>query len=168
MTRKYDMTIANDSVAAAEYREILNPATGDVVGLAAVATTADLDAAVAAAGGAFVAWSATDDGTRKAACHAIADVLEKNAAELAELRGVGLVVERAGDQHVKVGVPGLAGGEHQVLAADRAELRADENARALLRAVVALPFDVAALGADELSRPDGGGPEVDLRGTDRA
>jgi len=85
VTRKYDMTIANDSVAVGEYREIFNPATGDVVGLAAVATTADLDAAVAAANAAFVTWSTTDDDTRKAACHAIADVLEKNAGELAEL-----------------------------------------------------------------------------------
>ena len=85
MTRKYDMTIANDTVAADEYREILNPATGDVVGLAAVATEADLEAAVTAAAEVFATWSGTDDDTRRAACHAIADVLEANIGELAEL-----------------------------------------------------------------------------------
>lgn len=85
MTKKYDMTIGNDVIAADEYREILDPATGDVVGLAPVATGADLDAAVAAASEAFATWSQTDDDTRRAACHAIADILEANAAELAEL-----------------------------------------------------------------------------------
>ncbi|MGI9344116.1 MAG: aldehyde dehydrogenase family protein, partial [Gammaproteobacteria bacterium] len=85
MTKKYDMTIGNDTVAADEYREILDPATGAVVGLAPVATKADLDAAVATAGAVFATWSQADDETRRAACHAIADVLEANAAELAEL-----------------------------------------------------------------------------------
>ena len=47
------MTIGNDTVAADEYREILDPATREIVGLAPVATSADLDAAVAAAGDAF-------------------------------------------------------------------------------------------------------------------
>lgn len=79
------MTIANDTVATDEYREILDPATGDVVGLAAVANEANLAAAVAAAGEAFTAWSGTDDDTRQIACHAIANVLEENTGELAEL-----------------------------------------------------------------------------------
>jgi len=35
MIRKYDMAIANDSVAAGEYREVFDPAAGEVVGLAA-------------------------------------------------------------------------------------------------------------------------------------
>ena len=55
-----------------------------------------------------------------------------DAAELVELRGVGLVVEGAGDQHVEVGVAGLAGGRHQIGALDGAELRADEDGGALL------------------------------------
>ena len=56
-----------------------------------------------------------------------------DAAELAELRGVGLVVEGAGDQHVEAGVAGLAGGGDQVGALDGAELGADEDGGALLR-----------------------------------
>jgi len=85
VTRKYDMTIANDSVTSGEYREIFNPAIGEVIGLAAVATTADLDAAVDAASAAFATWSVTGDDKRQAACHAMADVMENNARELAEL-----------------------------------------------------------------------------------
>ena len=54
-----------------------------------------------------------------------------DAAEFAELRGVGLVVEGAGDEHVEIGVAGLAGGLHQVRTGDGAELRADEDGGAL-------------------------------------
>ena len=57
----------------------------------------------------------------------------RDAAELVELGGVGLVVEGAGDQHVEAGVAGLAGGGDQVGARHGAELGADEDARALLR-----------------------------------
>jgi hypothetical protein len=38
----------------------------------------------------------------------------RDAAELVELGGVGVVVEGAGDQHVEAGVAGLAGGGDQV------------------------------------------------------
>ena len=57
-----------------------------------------------------------------------------DAAELVELRGVGVVVEGAGDQHVEVGVAGLAGGGDQVGARDGAELGADEDGGAFLGA----------------------------------
>ena len=85
MTHIYPMTIANQSVAGHEQREIHDPATGEIVGLAPVGTTTDLDEAVAAATAAFPGWSAEDSETRKGACHALADVLEKHAGELAEL-----------------------------------------------------------------------------------
>jgi hypothetical protein len=39
----------------------------------------------------------------------------RDAAEFAELRGVGLVVEGAGDHDVEVSVAGLAGGGDQIL-----------------------------------------------------
>ena len=55
-----------------------------------------------------------------------------DAAELAELRGVGVVVEGAGDQHVEVGVGGLAHRRHEIGAGDGAELRADEDVPARL------------------------------------
>ena len=72
-----------------------------------------------------------------------------DAAELVELRGVRLVVEGAGDQHIETGIAGLAGGGDQVGALDGAELRADEDGGALL----GLAFHVAAFGADEVARP---------------
>ena len=43
----------------------------------------------------------------------------RNAAELVEFGGVGLVVEGAGDQHVEIGVARLAGGRDQVWRAAR-------------------------------------------------
>ena len=55
-----------------------------------------------------------------------------DAAELVELRGVGVVVEGAGDEHVEAGVAGLAGGGDEVGAGDGAELRADEDGGAFL------------------------------------
>ena len=77
----------------------------------------------------------------------------RDAAKPAELGGVRLVAERARDQHVEVGVGGLAGGGHQVGAGDGAELRADEDAGAAFGADVRVAFDVAPLGADQVTRP---------------
>ena len=57
-----------------------------------------------------------------------------DAAELAELGGVRLVAERAGDQHVVVGVGGFAGSFNQIGAGDGAELGTDEDACAALGA----------------------------------
>ena len=62
-----------------------------------------------------------------------AGLQHRDAAELVELRGVGLVVERAGDQHVETGVARFAGGRDQIGALDGAELRADEDRGPLLR-----------------------------------
>ena len=70
-----------------------------------------------------------------------------DTAQLAELSRVRLVVEGAGDQHVEVRVSSLAGGSHEVRAGDGAELRADEDGSALLRAGVAA-FQIAAFSAD--------------------
>ena len=42
----------------------------------------------------------------------------RDAAELVELRGVGVVVEGAGDQHIEAGIAGLAGGRDEVGPAD--------------------------------------------------
>ena len=72
-----------------------------------------------------------------------------DAAELVELGGVGLVVEGAGDQHVEAGIAGLASGSNEIGALHGAELRADEDRRALL----GLTLHVAAFGADEIARP---------------
>ena len=78
-----------------------------------------------------------------------------DAAELAELGGVRLVAERAGDQDVVVGVGGFAGGGDQVGAGHGAELGADEDAGATLGAGVRVTFDVPPFRADKVARPGG-------------
>ena len=57
----------------------------------------------------------------------------RDAAEVGELRRVGLVVERAGDQHIEAGVACLARCRHQIRAGNGAEFWADEDSSALLR-----------------------------------
>ena len=73
----------------------------------------------------------------------------RDAAELAELGGVRLVVEGAGDQHVEAGIARLAGGGDEIGALHGAELGADEDGGPLL----GLAFQVAAFGADQIARP---------------
>ncbi len=80
-----DMTIGGESVATADRFEVLNPATGAVVGTAPNATAADLDRAVAAARAAQGPWAALPDEARAAACRAVAQVLVAHAEELAQL-----------------------------------------------------------------------------------
>ncbi|MBU6443677.1 MAG: aldehyde dehydrogenase family protein [Alphaproteobacteria bacterium] len=83
--KKYAMTIGGRSVNASDHFEVLNPANGEVVGLAPKTTAADVDRAVAAARAAFPAWSAKPSAERAAACNAMADALKANAEELAQL-----------------------------------------------------------------------------------
>jgi acyl-CoA reductase-like NAD-dependent aldehyde dehydrogenase len=86
MSRKYDMTIAGQTVASERYREIRNPAnTNEVVGLAPVGTLEHLDAAVAAAAKAFSSWRHSSSAEREAACRKLAQVIADNAVELQEL-----------------------------------------------------------------------------------
>ena len=80
---------------------------------------------------------------------------DRDAAELAELRGVRLVAERAGDQHVVVGVGGFAGGGDEIGPGDGAELGADEDARAAFGASFRVTLDVAAFSAYQVTRPGG-------------
>ena len=76
-----------------------------------------------------------------------------DAAQFAELRGVGVVVEGGGDQNVKVRVCGFSGGLHQIGTGDGAEFGTDEDAGASLRAGVSIAFEVGSLGADEVAGP---------------
>jgi acyl-CoA reductase-like NAD-dependent aldehyde dehydrogenase len=86
MSKKYDMTIGGESVAADSYTEIRNPAnTEEVVGQAPVGTSAHLDRAVNAAAKAFESWRHSSDQERADACNAIAKVCTDNAEELAVL-----------------------------------------------------------------------------------
>jgi acyl-CoA reductase-like NAD-dependent aldehyde dehydrogenase len=82
-----DFALVIDGVrrTTAAMQDVRNPSTGEVVGRMPMATTQDLDAAVAAAARAFRHWSAKPDADRQAACLAIADCIEAHAEELARL-----------------------------------------------------------------------------------
>lgn len=81
----YAMLINGQAVSAAESFPVLNPATEEVIAQCPQATTAQLDEAVAAARAAFPAWSATSSDERKAIIHKIADRIEENMGDLAQL-----------------------------------------------------------------------------------
>ncbi len=81
--------------------ETLDPATGEVLGTAVEATATDVDAAVAAATAAFAdpAWAGMTPAARARLLWRIADLIEENAGELAELesrdQGQSVVFARA-------------------------------------------------------------------------
>lgn len=81
----YTMTIGGQAVSGATSFEVLNPATGQVIGSAPDCTPEQLDAAVAAARKAFPAWSATPIEKRREALLGIAGVLGGNVEELKRL-----------------------------------------------------------------------------------
>jgi betaine-aldehyde dehydrogenase len=64
---------------------VLNPATGEELAHAPLSTRADVDRAVGAARRAFEGWSRTTPAERQAALLKLADVIEDNADELADL-----------------------------------------------------------------------------------
>src|SRR5437763_7570249 len=79
--------IGGRSVAAAsgEVFASTDPATGEVLGLCAEGTAADVDAAVEAAREAQPAWAALDPSRRAALLYGLAQLIERNAGELAQL-----------------------------------------------------------------------------------
>ncbi|CAN7223895.1 aldehyde dehydrogenase family protein [Devosia sp. LjRoot3] len=81
----YNLFIGGRSVPTAQYAEVKNPSTGEVVGLMPLAGKEQLDEAVAAAREAFKSWSKTDDAERQRACHAIADQIQANSEDIAQL-----------------------------------------------------------------------------------
>jgi len=64
---------------------VLNPATGETIAEVPVATPDDVDRAVAAARGAFGAWSTVTPAERSLALLKIADAVEAHSDELAEI-----------------------------------------------------------------------------------
>lgn len=77
-----------DSISPAEGapgREILDPATGEVVGRAPEHTLEDPEQAISATAAAQPAWAAAGHEARSAALLAAADAVERNAEELARL-----------------------------------------------------------------------------------
>ena len=81
--RTYESLLA--AVTDPDGREILDPATGEVVGRVPIRSVEDLDAAVARARAAQRQWGARDDQDRIDLLLRAADVVEANAEPLAEL-----------------------------------------------------------------------------------
>lgn len=65
--------------------DVVNPATGDVIGQCPKAGTAQLDAALKAAGDAFPKWSATSGAERHAILRRAADLMRERAADMARI-----------------------------------------------------------------------------------
>lgn len=82
---EYSMLINGQAVSTSETFPVLNPATEEVIAYSPKATQQHLDDAVAAARAAFPAWSAKSSDERKAIIHKIADRIEENMGELAQL-----------------------------------------------------------------------------------
>ncbi|MBW4818391.1 CoA-acylating methylmalonate-semialdehyde dehydrogenase [Rhodococcus qingshengii] len=74
-----------DARGAAARADVYNPATGQVTGRVALATTEDVNAAVAAAAAAFPAWSATPPHVRARVLFRFRDLIEQHADRLAAI-----------------------------------------------------------------------------------
>ena len=81
----YKMLIDGQLVAGAKTIDVVNPATGEPFTTAPVADEGQLDAAVAAALGAFPAWAATSWSTRQDCLRQFAQRLEDEAEHFARL-----------------------------------------------------------------------------------
>jgi acyl-CoA reductase-like NAD-dependent aldehyde dehydrogenase len=84
-TRDYTLTIDGVSKGAASTFEAFNPATREVIARVPDAGKAQLDEAVAAARAAWPRWSATPLQQRQSTLLAIADAMEKHAADFMRL-----------------------------------------------------------------------------------
>ncbi|WP_275096249.1 aldehyde dehydrogenase family protein [Sedimenticola hydrogenitrophicus] len=86
MNREYRLSIDGAPCAGENGTfSVLNPATEAVLAECPNASVSQLDAAVAAAASAFREWRHSSDDTRKRLLHAIADKIEADGAELAEI-----------------------------------------------------------------------------------
>ena len=87
LTTDIDHYIGGRPVAdpAAVRADVYNPATGRVTGRVAMATVADVDAAVTAAAAAFPAWSATPPHVRARVMFRFRDLVDQHADRLAAL-----------------------------------------------------------------------------------
>ena len=100
--------------------DVLEPATGQVLGTVRDATSQELDAAVAAAKAAFPAWSKTSGEKRKAILHRVADLIEARADQIAEVECLD-----AGQCWRFMSKAALRGAENFRFFADRAPSAAD-------------------------------------------
>jgi 1-pyrroline dehydrogenase len=74
--------------ASGETMEVINPATGDVIAEVPQCNAEDVDRAVEAAGAAWPDWVEKTPKERSELLHKLADVLEENAEELAQLESL--------------------------------------------------------------------------------
>jgi len=71
--------------AEGQTEDVVNPATGEAIAEAPLSTKADVDAAVAAARGAFPGWSSTPPNERARALLRMADLIEERGEEIADM-----------------------------------------------------------------------------------
>ena len=69
----------------AEYAEVTNPATAEVLARTPLSTSADVDAAVQAAAAAFPSWRRTPPGERVQYLFKLKNLLEENLDDLARV-----------------------------------------------------------------------------------
>ena len=134
------MTIDGSLVSAERTFDVINPATEEVFAQAPDCTSAQLDAAMAAARTAFPAWGA-DPVARRHALEVAADVIEANADQLAEL----LTLEQGkpiGDARWEVVATAQTFRYHAGVEVRQETLRDDETA--LVR-LARRPFGVVAV-----------------------
>ena len=98
--REYGLFINGELTepASGEIRDVVEPATGNPLARAAIAGEQDVDRAVEAARGALAgAWTKTPPNERSRLLHALADAMQANRKELAELeaRNVGKAISSA-------------------------------------------------------------------------
>jgi len=74
--------------ASGETMEVINPATGETIGEVPRCSAEDVDRAVAAANKALPAWLDATPKERSELLHKLADVLDENAEELAQLESL--------------------------------------------------------------------------------
>ncbi len=103
--------------------DITEPATGEVLGQACDATTAQLDAAVAAAKGAFKGWAATPPEQRRKILNRVADLIVARADEIAAVECLD-----AGQCWRFMSKAAIRGAENFRFFADRAPAAADGQA----------------------------------------
>lgn len=83
--KTYSLIIGGKTVPTYTHIEVRNPASAGVVGMAPKATLEHLDLAVRTAEEAFQTWSSLTSEQRADACQAVAQKIEDNAEELAQL-----------------------------------------------------------------------------------
>lgn len=80
-----DLFINGAWVKTSDYKDVINPANGEVIAKIAQATDSQVQEAIEAAHKAFKPWKALELKERTAYLHKIADLLEENADRLAEI-----------------------------------------------------------------------------------